>query len=148
MYALNWNDDNIWQINRDASAFPIKHLATKSQKPTKIRYCKSLDLLAVLGNDNIAITDRFGSLISHKVLDANLNPHQIVIHNKEIWIVGDWVECLTLPTLQNFCTIEKESLKSWGVYPPIDLMIDGNETMYILPEHGNFIQKIKMKYNR
>ncbi|MBT7617365.1 MAG: hypothetical protein HN590_08795 [Calditrichaeota bacterium] len=148
MYALNWNDDSIWQINRNASSFPIKHLTTTNLKPTKIRFCKLLDLLVMLGEDDITITNRFGSLISHKTLDGNLNPHQIIIHNEEIWIVGDWVECLTLPTLQSFCTIEEESLKVWEVYPPLDLMILNNETMYILPEHANFIQKIQMKFNR
>ena len=144
MYALNWNDENVWQINRDKNAFPIKIISPHSRKPSKIRFCKDLNQIILLGDDHIRTIDRFGNPIAQKTLDNPLAAGNLVIYRKEAWLVGNGIECLSLPELKNILTFSNDSLKYWGVFPPRDIMLTDDETMYILPENGNFIQKVRI----
>jgi len=147
MYALNWTDDYLWQIKRDGNAFPFCRYNSECENPTKIRYCNTTEQFILLGENCVLSFDRFGNLGINRKLKDGLNPRQLVIYHNDAWIVGSEIQCRSLPELTVKSAITINDLRSWDLHQPADIMIANDSTVYILPENGHFIQKVRIFQN-
>lgn len=135
--VVNQADNDVWRIDRDGKALPMGWSFARVGRinaPLRIRYLREIDKLLILDNDGLKLSSLFGApgpAIKTKVSNSS----GFGVSGLEVWIAGDGLACISLLNKSETFYVPPDSLNSWGIFPVVDVVPDGDQ-LYILPLKG------------
>ena len=148
LFVLNRADSDIWIIKPDGTSAQVG--AAKSRydwltDPRQIIYISRFNLIAVIDGNRVTVSNTFGK--PQSVLPTTVeNLVRIDCWDRELWVLGDGLECIELTTGERLFHVPADSLKSWGVYPPADLAVQ-EDKLYILPVTDGGVISLSIERN-
>jgi len=146
LYVINQADKDIWRIQHNGIATPLGGASSRGGwliNPIQVRFCSKLQKLVLLDDENIQLCDLFGNPGVRIPIEMS-KPRSLTVHNGEVWIVGDALECMSLQNRRQELYLPSDSLYNWNVYPPAAVMLPNNNLLYMLPGSSDQILKLKI----
>ncbi len=145
MFIVNRADNDLWRIEQNGRAIPFEGIEGRwLTDPVRVRYLTELDALIVLDGDRFVICNTFGTMM--RTIPAVIErPVNFNVIDNEVWIIGEGLVVIDLSIGQPVYNVSSDSLKSWGVYPPIDVL-PHDEQVFILARDK--VKVISMKIVR
>ncbi|MCF7810457.1 hypothetical protein K9N50_05670 [bacterium] len=147
LFVLNRADDDLWKIDRDGIVVKYNWSPSGSGKltnPRRIRYNSQIDKLVILNKDYLLLSNPNGSN-SRKIPLRLKAASGIAVSDREIWIAGDYLECIPLKTKTGSFLLPSDSLRAWNAFPAIDVTYDNNDFLYVLSGFDGNVLKLKIQ---
>jgi len=147
LFIINRADDDLWKIDRDGLAVPFGWSSSASDKlssPKRIRYNAQVDRFVILDDNYLLLAAPSGGYAREIPLRLKA-ASGVAMTEREIWVVGDGMECIFLSTKSESYFVPSDSLKEWGAFPVVDVTIDNEGFIYILSGFDGAVLKLKIQ---
>lgn len=150
LFVINQADGGLWRIDHDGLMTSMGGEQSRAgwlEHPRRVRYSESIDRLIVLDGDQIRLCDTFG--IPERAIETSVTePIAFAVANREIWILGDELSCVSLITQREVLRVPTDSLKTWKALPAADIAAHYSGKLFILPKRGNRVVTFLVKRNK